>query len=386
MKIVEVRASAHSCRYPDEQLRLGLGRTTKRDFVFIKVVADDGTVGYRESHHGQNPTAMAEIIEHGIGALLIGLDPLDSEGIWHRIHRQQVVTLGLGAASVMALSGIDIALWDLKGKVMGQPIYRLLGGSRRRIRAAAGGLNLGFMPLDALEREAAEFVAQGFTAIKLRVGEHARRDGERVRHIRRSFSEELDIAVDADMRYSGLDVPEVVRYCEDNRVYWLEEPFATDNLPAYRDLRRRTATPLAAGENHYTRHAFRAMFAAGILTVVQADCAKSGGISEVRKIADMAAALNLWMAPHSSHSIISIAATLHLLSAVPNGLIYEADLALPNPFRMALAKNPPTIERGYILPPDRPGLGLDIDESVLAHYPAIPGACYIPDGLGGGSR
>ena len=377
-KIIEVRATAHSRAFAGELVRLGLGANTKRDCVVVRITADDGTVGWGEAHHGQNPTAMAEVVQRGLGSLILGADPFDTEGIWAKLCRQQVVTHGLGAGSVIALSGIDIALWDLKGKLLGQPVYRLLGGAKKKIRAYAGGLSLGFKAPDVLEGEVRKLVDAGYTAIKLRVGDHPRRDAERVGHIRRSFGEGLDIAVDAATRYTALDLPEVLAYCEKYRVYWLEEPFTPDNLSAYADLARRTPIPIAAGENHYTRQAFRDLFAQGCISVAQADCTKAGGISEVKKIMDMAGAWHLWAAPHTSHTVISTAANVHLLSALPNALIFEADVGAINPFRTELSGPAYPVIDGHIEPPDRPGLGLDINEAVLDAYPGIPGPCYIP--------
>jgi D-galactarolactone cycloisomerase len=379
-KIVEVGASAHSRSFSGELVRLGLGANTKRDCVVVRIIDDDGRVGWGEAHHGQNPTAMAEIVERGLGSLLKGADALDSEGIWARLARQQIVTHGLGAGSVIALSGIDIALWDLKGKIMGQPVYRLLGGAPKRIRAYAGGLSLGFKPLEALEAEVRMLVDAGYTAIKLRVGDHPRRDAERVGHIRKAFGDGLDIAVDAATRYTALDLPEVLEYCERQRVYWLEEPFTPDNLGAYADLARRTPVPIAAGENHYTRQAFRDLFVQGCIRIAQADCTKAGGISEVRKIMDMAAAWHLFAAPHTSHTVISAAANVHLLCALSNALVFEADVGGINPFRTELAGAAYQVADGYIAPPDKPGLGLDIDPAVLDRHPAIAGPCYIPGG------
>ncbi len=377
-KIIEVRATAHSRAFAGELVRLGLGANTKRDCVVVRITADDGTVGWGEAHHGQNPTAMAEVVQRGLGSLILGADPFDTEGIWAKLCRQQVVTHGLGAGSVIALSGIDIALWDLKGKLLGQPVYRLLGGGKRKIRAYAGGLSLGFKPPEVLEGEVRKLVEAGYTAIKLRVGDHPRRDAERVGHIRRSFGEGLDIAVDAATRYTALDLPEVLAYCEKYRVYWLEEPFTPDNLSAYADLARRTPVPIAAGENHYTRQAFRDLFAQGCISVAQADCTKAGGISEVKKIMDMAGAWHLWAAPHTSHTVISTAANVHLLSALSNALIFEADVGAINPFRTDLAGPAYPVIDGHVEPPDRPGLGLDIDAAVLDAYPGIPGPCYVP--------
>jgi L-alanine-DL-glutamate epimerase-like enolase superfamily enzyme len=346
--------------------------------VVVRILADDGTVGWGEAHHGQNPTAMAEVVEKGLGSLILGADPFDTEGIFSRLSRQQVVTHGLGAGSVIALSGIDIALWDLKGKLLGQPVYRLLGGARKKIRAYAGGLSLGFKPPEVLEGEVRKLVDEGYTAIKLRVGDHPRRDAERVGHIRRAFGDALDIAVDAATRYTPLDLPEVLAYCDKYRVYWLEEPFTPDNLQAYADLARRTPVPIAAGENHYTRQAFRDLFSQGCISIAQADCTKAGGISEVKKIMDMAAAWHLLAAPHTSHTIISTAANAHLLCALSNALIFEADVAGINPFRTDLAGPAYRVVDGHIEPLDLPGLGVEIDEAVLAAHPGISGPCYIP--------
>jgi L-alanine-DL-glutamate epimerase-like enolase superfamily enzyme len=377
-KIVAVRASAHSRALSGTLVRLGLGANTKRDCVVVRVTADDGTVGYGEAHHGQNPTAMAEVVEKGLGSLILGADPFDTEGIWARLCRQQIVTHGLGAGSVIALSGIDIALWDLKGKLLGQPVFRLLGGAQRKIRAYAGGLSLGFKPPDVLEGEVRKLVDAGYTAIKLRVGDHPKRDAERVGHIRRTFGDGLDIAVDAATRYTPLDLPEVLAYCDKYRVYWLEEPFTPDNLQAYADLAKRTPVPIAAGENHYTRQAFRDLFSQGCITIAQADCTKAGGISEVKKIMDMAGAWHLLAAPHTSHTIMSTAASVHLLSSLSNALIFEADVGDINPFRTDLAGHAYPVVDGYVEAPDLPGLGLTIDEAVLDAHPGIPGPCYIP--------
>ena len=332
VSIASIEASAHSRPFEGDMVRNALGANIKRDFVLVKVTADDGTVGYGEAHHGQNLTAMAEIIRNGIATLLIGSDPFDTEGIWERVRHQQVQTHGLGAGSVIALSGIDIALWDLKGKLLGQPVYRLLGGSHKRLRAYVGGLTLGFQPPDSLAAEVGKFVDRGYSAVKVRVGDTPKRDAERVARVRREFGDDLDIAVDAQTRYTASDLVEVVAYCEDHGVYWLEEPFAPDAVGAYRDLAQRTLVPLAAGENHYTRQEFRGLLEARAVAIVQADCTKAGGISEVKKIADMAAAWHVAAAPHTSHSMLSAAANVHLLCALGNGLIYEADEAPVNPF------------------------------------------------------
>ena len=378
MKIASVRADVYSHRFDGVAVTQGVGQMVKRDLVLVRVTAEDGTVGYGEAHHGLNPTAVAEVINHSMAPLAVGADALAIEDVWERISRHQIVTHGLGAGSVIALSGIDIALWDLRGKLLRTPVFRLLGGTRRKIRAYAGGMGLGWQPDTELEREVGRLLEAGYSAIKLRVGQELGADASRVRHIRKAFGLELDIAVDAATRYLRADMRRVIRYCEDNEVMWLEEPFTPDNVVAYAELRRVTEIPIAAGENHYTKHMFRDLLSAGAIDIVQADCTKAGGITEVKKIADMAAAWHLRMAPHTSQSMISTAANVHLLCAMPNRLIYEADISDTNPWRDQLAANPLLVKDGHIEPNEEPGLGLQIDEEMLTRFAAIPGSCYVP--------
>ena len=376
--IKEITAQVFSRPFKGVALKFGLGNNVKRDLVLVKVTSEDGTVGYGEAHHALSPTAIAEIVRFSIAPLLIGADPMNTEAIWDLVFHHQIQTHGAGTAAVIALSGIDIALWDLRGKLLNQPVYRLLCGRQRRIRAYAGGLSLGYKPLDELEKEVHQIVQKGYTAIKLRVGQGPKEDAKRVTHIRKTFGDDLDIALDAQTRYHVTDILDVVRYCEENHVYWLEEPFTPDNIDAYRAIKRQTAIPIAAGENHYTKHAFRDLLKAGAIDILQADCTKAGGITEVNKIADMAAAWHLTLAPHTSQSVLSAAANVHMLCAIPNGLIFEADLAEINPFRDEISNIPLAVKDGYIEPNDQPGLGLDINEEVLAKYPGIPGPCYMP--------
>jgi len=379
-KVVEVTASVHSVPFDGVAVRQGVGNMVKRDLVLVKIVSDDGTVGWGEAHHGLNPTAVAEIVRHSMAPAVVGADPFDGEGIWSRIYRHQIQTHGMGAGSVIALSGIDIALWDLRGKLLGQPVYRVLGGAKKRLRAYAGGMGLGFQPPEELAHEVGKYVDQGYTAIKLRIGDNVRDDMARVSHVRKTFGDGLDIAVDAATRYDPSMLPELVRLAEDNRVFWIEEPYAPDDLIAYAELRRATRIPVAGGENHFTKHAFRDLFEARAIAIAQADCTKAGGLTETKKIADMAAAYHLLMAPHTSQSVISTAANVALLCAIPNGLIYEADISPLNPWRDDLAKPALAVVDGHIEPFEGPGFGIDVDEALLARYPAIPGPCYVPPG------
>ncbi len=374
-RIVEVSACALSCPTPGG-ITFAVGRSAKRDMVLVKVVTDDGTVGWGEAHHAQAPSTIAAFVNDALGPLLIGEDAHAIEMVWDRVYRRFISTHGPGAAAVIGLSGVDLALWDIKGKDLGQPVWRLLGGRKRAIPAYAGGISLGFQPVDELAREIESLMQQGYRFVKLRVGDSMARDLERVDGVRRRFGPELSMAADAGTRFHSRDVHAIAELCEAGRLAWLEEPFPPDNLPGYRRLKELMATPLAAGENHFTRHELRTLISESVVQYVQADCCKAGGISEVMKIGWLASTWHLSVAPHTSASALSTAASVAVLSALPNGFIYEADVSRINAFRDQLALEPLTVKDGCIEASDRPGLGLDIDEAVVERYPLILGASY----------
>ncbi len=373
-KIKRIQAFALSCPTPGGAV-FAVGRSAKRDMVLVRIETACGIVGYGEAHHAQTPSTIAAFINDALGPSLIGMDAHETEAIWDKAYRHYIATHGPGAAAVIGLSGVDLALWDIKGKNLGQPVYRLLGGKRRPIRAYAGGISLGFQPVYDIKREIEGFIERGYDFMKLRVGDTLEKDRERVSAVRAAFGPEITLAADAGTRYRTADVARIAEVCEAGRLAWLEEPFTPDNLPGYRRLRDLTATPLAAGENHFTRHELRTLISEEIIQFVQADCCKTGGITEILKIAALAGAWHLQFAPHTSASVLSTAASTHVLSVAPNAFIYEADVSAINAFRDELGA-PFEIVDGTILAPDAPGLGVEIDEKVIEKYPFIPGASY----------
>lgn len=352
-----------------------VGRSAKRDMVLVRIETVDGIVGYGEAHHAQTPSTIAAFITDALGPSLLGMDAHETEAIWDKAYRRFVATHGPGAAALIGLSGVDLALWDIKGKDLGQPVYRLLGGTRRPIRAYAGGISLGFQPVDDLKREIERYLAQGYGFMKLRVGDTHEKDLERVSGVRQAFGSEVELAADAGTRYQTADLHRIVEMCEAGKLAWLEEPFTPDNLPGYRRLRDVTPTPLAAGENHFSRFELRSLISEQVIQFVQADACKTGGITEILKIASLAGAWHLQFAPHTSASVLSTAASVHVLSVAPNAFIYEADVSAINAFRDELGV-PFEITNGEIMAPDGPGLGVEIDERLIDKYPFIPGASY----------
>ncbi|MGE5522359.1 MAG: mandelate racemase/muconate lactonizing enzyme family protein [Rhodospirillaceae bacterium] len=376
MKIVEVKGIALSFKLENAPRR-GSGQPVKKDTVIVRVKTEDGIVGYGEAHHALAPTVVADIVNYNLAPIVVGQDAMAVEDIWQKIYVKQGQTHGPGWALFKALSGVDIALWDARGKALKQPVYRLLGGSRKKIRAYAGGVCLGYQPPAQLLEEAQRFVERGWTALKLRLGDTVENDIERVRYVRKHLPASVDIMVDVNTRYSYLDALRALPALEECGVYWLEEPFTPDNIADYSRVNARTSIPLAGGENHFTRYQARQLLETGAVDIVQPDPCKSGGITECKKIADLASAYRRSFAPHTGMSGVDGAACLHLLCAVQNALVYESDCAAFNPFRDELVSGGPVLVEGHVEPTDEPGLGVAVDESLFDKLPGIPGPCYI---------
>ena len=379
LKIADVQAYPVSFPIPPErQVALGIGTAVKRDAVLVKVTTRGGLAGWGEAHHGRAHTAVAKLIDTTLRQLVLGMDADDVSGVWDKMYRFQLASHGMGAGACLAMSGIDMALWDLRGKAAGVPLYRLLGGARKGIPAYAGGVSLGYQPSAELVEEARASVAKGYRAVKLRVGDSPARDVERIRAVREAFGPELVILTDANIGYSVDDVRRVMPALDELGVGWLEEPFPAHDYRSYREARGFGRTPLAAGENHYTRFEFSRVIEDGAITILQPDLSKCGGITEALRIAAMASAYKLPIHPHSSMTGVNHAATIHFLAAIDNGGYFEGDVSRSNKFRDELVANPGEVDRdGRVWPLDAPGLALEVNEDFLAKHPAIEGPGYV---------
>ncbi len=377
-RITDVQAFPTSFPIPEaNRVALGIGTAVKRDAVIVKVTAGD-LVGWGEAHHGRAHTAVAKLIETTLRQLVLGFEIHDTTGIWERMYRFQLASHGMGAGASLAMSGIDMAIWDLRGKALGLPLYRLLGGSRRAIPAYAGGVSLGFQSEATLVEEAGKSLSRGYKAIKLRVGDEVKRDVARMRAVRKAFGDELHILTDANIGYELDDVRRVMPAMDELSIGWLEEPFPAHDHRSYREAKALGRTPLAAGENHYTRFEFDRVIEDGSITVLQPDLSKSGGITECLRIAAMASAWKLPIHPHSSMTGLNHAATIHFLAAIDNGGYFEGDVSKSNKFRDELVANPGEIDKdGNVWPLDKPGLGLEVNEDFLKKHPAIEGPGYV---------
>jgi L-alanine-DL-glutamate epimerase-like enolase superfamily enzyme len=379
LKIADIKAYPTSFPVPPEnRVALGIGTAIKRDAVVVKVTTAGGLVGWGESHHGRAHTAVAKLIETTLRQLVLGMDAADVVGVWRRIYDKQLASHGMGAGTCLAMSGIDMALWDIRGKAAGMPLYKLLGGSRRAIPAYAGGVSLGYQEPSKLIEELGHSISKGYKAVKLRVGDTPKRDLERIRAVRKACGEDLVILTDANIGYSVEDARQVMPGMDELNVAWLEEPFPAHDYRSYRLARGFGRTPLAAGENHYTRFEFNRLIEDGAITILQPDLSKTGGITEALRIAAMASAYKLPIHPHSSMTGLNHAASIHFLAAIDNGGYFEGDVSRNNKFRDDLVSKPYEVDKdGNVWPLDKPGLGLEINEEFLTKHPPIEGPGYL---------
>ncbi len=379
MKITEVTAYPVSFAIPEQhQVRLGIGLAVKRDAILVRIETTNGIVGWGEAHAARAPTAIAELINSTLRQLVLGMDAGDIDAVWNKVYQMQLASHGAGAAAAIGLSGIDMALWDIRGKQEKIPLYQLLGGSSRRIPAYAGGVALGYQPLAELLSEIDAALKHGYRALKLRLGDSPERDIERVRAVRQHVGGDIDILSDVNTAYNLDQITEIMPVLDECQIGWLEEPFPPHDYKSYIAAKALGDTPLAAGENHYTRFDFERVLDDGAITIWQPDLSKTGGITEAMRIAELAATGGNQIHPHTSISSLNMAASIHFLCAIANPGYFEADISAINPFRNELCSPGFTAhDDGTVQPLDRPGLGVDVDEGLIEKFVGVAGPGYV---------
>lgn len=330
-----------------------------KDFVTLRIVTDEGLEGLGVTFFG---SALVATLRHAVdelGALIVGDDPLRTEAIVHKL-RAAAGTTGPGGMFTLALSAIDIALWDIKGKALDLPVWALCGGHRDRAPAYASGALMREFPPEHLEKAAPRLVERGFRQMKTQMGgeAHASREVERIRRIRESVGYDIDLMCDINQKWTVQTAIAFGRQVEQYQLYWLEDVTAHDDYDGLARVTEALATPVAAGEYVYGLVPFRHMMEARSVDIVMIDLVRVGGITQWCKVAGMAEAFNL---PVVSHLLPEI--HVHLVAAIPNGLTVEY-----MPWSLRLYEETPQIEKGMIVVPQRPGLGLKFDEAVLKRY------------------
>jgi D-galactarolactone cycloisomerase len=344
---------------------LSVGRFVGREIVLVTLACDDGTVGYGEAFHGQAGAAVAEVVNTVLQPIVVGRSPSETAEVSEIVRRRYLVSHGASSVFRLALSGIDMAMWDAHGKVLKLPVHRLLGGSATSIPVYAGGFALGIQPPDELVVEARRLVDSGWTtALKLRLGQTPVSDLARVRAVREAFGDEMRLMVDANLgqRY---DVGRIAGALGELGVEWLEEPYERGFRLRYATLRARGAVPIAGGENLRSAEEFFDWLAAGALDVAQPDASRVGGITEMLRIAAVTSAAGARFVPHISHSVINHAAALHVLSAIASRDLCEGDASPVNDFRDRIVTGGVVWRDGQGVLSDAPGLGVTVDEHAV---------------------
>lgn len=349
-----------------------------RGSCIVEVETTDGIVGWGECY---GPSAVAKAyIETQFGPRIVGRDAFDVEVIWEDLYNRIKDYGGKGMAA-SALSGIDIALWDIIGKATGRPIHKLIGGAHRsEVTCYATGLY--FIDMDRLVEEAVEeargYVDEGFTAVKMKIGlGDPKLDIRRVAAVREAVGDTTRLMVDAN---HCMTVPQAIRIgreLEALDIEWFEEPISPEDIDGYVEVTRALDMAVAGGENEMTRWGFRDIVVRKAMDIIQPDVCAAGGISECRKIATLAAAHGVECVPHAWGSVIGVAATLHFLAALPDQPpsfrptppMFEFEQC-ENPFRDLLSKEPIVQVRGKVQVPTGAGLGIEIERSVLERYRA----------------
>lgn len=373
MQIAEVKTHCldHKLEVPFQSAS---GRFDRRQHCLVEVVCDDGTRGWGECLGPVLPNAA---MVNAYAGLLIGCDPLETEVLWLKLYhafRDQ----GQRGLAMTALSGIDIALWDIKGKHFGVPVSTLLGGRfRESVRAYATG---GFWPegadrIAAITREVKGYVEEGFHAVKIKIGFGRDEDLATIAAVRDVIGPATHLMIDANHGYDAIEATAVGRAAEQYGVDWFEEPVLPEEPTVYARVRASQPLPVAGGETWHGRHAVQQALTAGAVDILQPDVCGSGGFTEFRRLVDMAELAGVRVVPHVWGSGVALAAALHCHAALPPNPprprplepILEFDRTI-NPCRQAVLMVPIEHHLGVVNVPDGPGLGIEINREALTRF------------------
>jgi D-galactarolactone cycloisomerase len=383
MKIREIKS--HVLQYPlDEELGYSQQYYDRRTAHIVEVVTDEGISGFGEAFGGGGIAfGNKAIVERTIAPMIVGMDPLDNEVIWHKVYNL-LRDHGQKGMPMQALSGVDMALWDIAGKALDKPVYKLLGGAfRKRIGVYGYGMMLQRVPdlAERFARESASIVAMGFGAMKMKIGKGPKEDIRLVEAVRNSIGDDVKLMVDANHAYTAREAIPLGRELEKLGVYWFEEPVAPEDKQGYRDLCEALDMNIAGGEGEFTRWGFRDLIAGRCVDVLQPEVCGLGGITEYRKVLSLAHTHFVPVINHVWGSAVAVAANLHLLASMPDmpGGAHPVQPMLeydttPNRFREELLSEPLNIlgqvkeNGGTVALPTGPGFGFEIDFDFVEEF------------------
>ncbi len=391
MKITEIRARAiqwkgktvplppHFCTNPMDAVSPMLTKATMGTFTFhgwllVEIFTDNGLVGIGNA--ALSPLVTKLVIDLYLKPLLLGQDPWDTEFLWQHMYRK-TMAFGRKGIAMVAISAIDIALWDLLGKSARQPVYRLLGG-RTKPKIPVYCSRLYSTPLDELSSEAARYKSEGYTAMKLRFGwgpadgaEGMQKNLALVRTVRETVGDGVDVMADAYMGWNLNYAKRMIPLLEKFNLRWLEEPVIPDDIQGYAELRKFGRIPIAGGEHEHTVYGFRELIAARAVDYIQFDTNRVGGLTQARKITALAEAHSIPVIPHAGQMH-----NYHVVMASLNSPMAEffppVDVEVGNELFWYIFKGEPRPKHGFIdLDENTPGLGLTVDEEALEEFDIV---------------
>jgi L-alanine-DL-glutamate epimerase-like enolase superfamily enzyme len=333
---------------------------THVNYALVKIVTDEGITGIGLGSGGAIEHAT---VDH-LAPMLIGEDPLRVEHLWAKMWVPKLI--GRRGITTRAISGIDIGLWDIRAKAAGLPLWKLLGGYRERVPTyIAGGYYEERKGIRELQQEMEENLRLNARAIKIKIGRvPVAEDVARVKAVREVIGPDVKLLVDANCAYRAREAIWIAKRIEPYDVFWFEEPVAPDDYEGLARVAAATSIPVATGENEYTRYGFRDLIAAGAASILNPDAKILGGVTEFMKVAALAQAHDLDVAPHGTQDI-----HIHLAAAIPNGLLLEFYRETNDPLWGRIYRNTLRLnDDGTTSPPDVPGIGVEVDQKVIDEY------------------
>ncbi len=374
MKITDIQT--YNLSIPIDGNRFGFSQKwiQARTALIVKVITDQGVDGWGEAYCHDAGHAIEAIICKTFTPHLIGQNPLHINVIWDYLYNW-TKDYGQKGLVVTALSAVDIALWDIWGKVSQQPISTLLGGPfYEHIQGYATGLYMHDAQDDCsnLVEEALAHVESGFKHIKMKVGYGLDKDIRYVTAVREAIGDDIHLMIDANHAYDATTATRLGQALADLHIEWFEEPVSPEDIDGYVDVRKSTSIPIAGGEAEFTRFGFRDLITRRAVDIIQPDICVTGGLTEGRRIADMARAWHIRCLPHVWGTAIGRVASLHFLASLsptppalfPQEPLLELDLT-PHPLRDEVVHNSPDVVDGWVTVPQSPGLGVEVNEDFL---------------------
>jgi D-galactarolactone cycloisomerase len=356
--------------------------TDRRQTTLCVISTDEGIEGVGEAFFfGGSSKLAASMISDAYAPLLIGRDPFDNAVIWDFLYNRTRDQGRIGLP-ISALSAVDIALWDIKGKALGLPVYKLLGGAyREKAHIYATGL---YEPqdvpsiVDALVEEALDYKKAGFSAMKLKIGYGIETDMKYISAVREAIGDDMTLMVDANHAYHAAEAIRLARQMERYNIYWFEEPVPPEDIDGYIEVKQKSNILITGGECEFTRYGFRELITRRAVDILQPDLCAAGGFTEMMKIVAMASAWNVPVMPHVWGTNVGLAASLQLFATLPHfperrfsaEPFFEYDRS-PYPFRDRVAREKFVMKDGYLDIPARPGLGVTLDLDFVRKHSII---------------